>query len=514
MESDDSQNTVTRTTRRSTRQSTAKAMNIEAREPIKRTKRSKSNTAQEAAENGAKETNNASGDTRSPNKKRRLEEDEVMEGDENVCMDVEPEASLEKQKLQEKGLSLDSLYSSKQPEYPKSLLIVNSLTPSVLLARSQSSQNDDLGVLRNKAVEPSRSERVSSAKSPHPLGSQEDRPQTQWTKSRSTADYQQTMAKARASGVPKRTHYVPVGYSKSGVSCTPQQHVNNVPQQKLIQRKNQGTFQLNNAAGGHVFCFCWYLTRLVCLLLLSAAVLLAYKAPALQNLTGDGENLTKKVKLVEFSAKWSDLQSKFPGQRLELWKRSRIHLERHLRTARPTEPVSLILAAGRRAERTLYCLAQGLATAFSAAHNASVLHIDGVAAAGQDSDQVKMDIDSKLQGAFGGGDQPAAVIHRFEELPPGSTLIFYRYCDHENAAYKQVFLAFTVLLPQDHLETQHSLKEVEEIVQDYIAERFVGSGGQAAFDHMDADKLSGLWSRISHLILPVAVESQVELNGC
>ena len=255
--------------------------------------------------------------------------------------------------------------------------------------------------------------------------------------------------------------------------------------------------------------FCWYFTRLVCLMLLSAAVLLAYqKSPALQN-------LTKEVKPGEFLAKFSDLQHQFPSQCPELWKRSRIHLKKHLQAARPTEPVSLILAAGRGAERTLYCLARGLASAFSAAHNTSgVLLIDGAAAAGGDSDQVKMDIDGKLQEAFGGGEQPAAVVHRLEELPPGSTLIFYRYCDHENAAYKRVFLAFTVLLPQEHLESQQSLKEVEEIVQDYITHRFVGSDNQRAFNQMDTDKLSGLWSRISHLILPVAAENQVELTGC
>ena len=208
------------------------------------------------------------------------------------------------------------------------------------------------------------------------------------------------------------------------------------------------------------------------------------------------------------------LKNRFHSQRPELWKRSKIHLERHLRTAEPTEPVSLILAAGRSAERTLYCLAKGLAAAFSAAHNASVLCIDGATTAGQDTDKVKMDIDNKLQGAFGEGNQPAAVIHHFEELPPGSTLIFYRYCDHENAAYKQVFLAFTVLLPQDHLDSQHSLNKVEETVQEYIADRFVGPSHRPSFDQMDADKLSGLWSRISHLILPVAEEPQVELNGC
>jgi len=255
--------------------------------------------------------------------------------------------------------------------------------------------------------------------------------------------------------------------------------------------------------------FCWSLTMLVGFVLLSAAVVLVWqKALALQN-------LTKEVKAEEFLAKLSALQSLFPSQRPELWKRSRMHLQRHLKTTQPMEPVSLILAAGRGAERTLYCLARSLALAFAAAHNVSnVLVIDGAAMDGRDSDQVKMDIDRKLSGAFGGGKQPAAVIHRLEELPPGSTLIFYRYCDHENAAFKRVFLAFTVLLPREHLESQHSLKAVEEIVQDYIADRFVGSSSQQAFNQMDTDKLSGLWSRISHLILPVVAESQVELGGC
>lgn len=206
-------------------------------------------------------------------------------------------------------------------------------------------------------------------------------------------------------------------------------------------------------------------------------------------------------------------KTRFPNQRSELWRRSRIHLEKHLENAQPTEPVSLILTAGHRAERTLLCLAQGLASAFSSALNGSVLLIDGASKAHQDSDQVKLDIDSQLRGAFE-GDKPVAVIHRFEELPPGSTLIFYRYCDHENSAYKGVFLAFTVLLPQEDLEPQLTVKEVEETVQEYIKVRFVGSSSKSTFNSMDADKLSGLWSRISHLVLPVAAESEVEENGC
>lgn len=207
------------------------------------------------------------------------------------------------------------------------------------------------------------------------------------------------------------------------------------------------------------------------------------------------------------------LKTQFPHQRAELWSRSRIHMLKHLQTAQPTEPVSLILTAGVKAERTLRCLAQGLASAFSSALNASVLHIDGAGKASQDSDQVKLEIDSSLQGAFE-GDKPVAVIHRFEELPPGSTLIFYRYCDHENAAYKKTCLIFTVLLEEEEeIPAKSRLNAVEEMVDDHLQKKFL-SDGPIAFDRMDLDKYGGLWSRISHLILPVAAEETMEHEGC
>ncbi|XP_075943908.1 torsin-1A-interacting protein 2-like isoform X2 [Anarhichas minor] len=208
------------------------------------------------------------------------------------------------------------------------------------------------------------------------------------------------------------------------------------------------------------------------------------------------------------------VKTQFPNQRAELWNRSKIHLLRHLQTAQPTEPVSLILTAGHRGERTLHCLAQRLASAFSSSLNASVLHIDGASKASQDSDQVKLDIDAKLQGAFE-GDKPVAVIDRFEELPPGSTLIFYRYCDHENAAYKNTCLIFTVLLgEEEEIPAETRLSTVEEMVDDHLQKKFLSDGRPVSFDRMDLDKYGGLWSRISHLILPVAAEERIEHQGC
>lgn len=211
-----------------------------------------------------------------------------------------------------------------------------------------------------------------------------------------------------------------------------------------------------------------------------------------------------------FHQEMEKLMVQFPSQREELWKRSRIHLQRHFQITQPTEPVSVILTAGVRAEGTLRCLAQSIASALSSALNASALHLDGASKSSQDSDLVKSDIDSQLQKAFEGG-KPIAVIHRFEELPPASTLIFYRYCDHENAAFKKTFLIFTVLLEEEEeIQAKIRLSEVEEMVTDHLQKKFLSHGHPTGFDKMDIDKYGGLWSRISHLILPVATETRIE----
>uniref|UniRef100_A0A3Q2V531 Torsin-1A-interacting protein 2-like n=1 Tax=Haplochromis burtoni TaxID=8153 RepID=A0A3Q2V531_HAPBU len=248
---------------------------------------------------------------------------------------------------------------------------------------------------------------------------------------------------------------------------------------------------------------------------LAVAIVVAIVAIALHFLQPESPPQTNDVpKIDDFLRQLEKVKTRFPNQRAELWNRGRIHLKRHLQTTQPTEPVSLILTAGLRAEKTLNCLARDLASAYSSALNASVLHIDGASKASQDSDHVKLDIDRKLQGAFD-GDKPVAVIHRFEELPPGSTLIFYRYCDHENAAYKNTFLIFTVLLgEEDEIPAKISLCAVEEMVDDHLQKKFLTHGHPVSFDMMDLDKYGGLWSRISHLILPVAAEQRIELEGC
>ncbi|XP_017262771.1 torsin-1A-interacting protein 1-like isoform X2 [Kryptolebias marmoratus] len=500
--------------RRSTRQS-GKALIVEPtpRGPLKRTKRP-SEDQPSAAVKGVKHVENGWEDEDSPKKKHRFDNGDGDSVGENE-MDVEESAKeVEKNENQEMDIEEDSSNETSQPKICKAGTIKEvNLSPRVVLGqRCQTSHslNEDL-----KGIKPKQAALKQPA-SPTKCTPQV-KPPVKTDKIHnvpiiSMDEYRRKMeAKARSTGLLKANHFVQSVRPPSEKTCTMRQRVNSIPAPKETlhltkQEASKKTAGTKNNSG-----FVWWV---IFLLLLSSSTLLAYKfLPVLQRTAGVGRHRSTEVKLETFSDRLSLLKAQFPSQRPDLWKRSRIHLEKHLKTAHPTEPVSLMFAAGLGAKRTLDCLARSTASVYSSALNASVLHLDGVSKSGQDSDKVKLDIDNQLRAAFG-GDKPVAVIHRFEELPPGSTLIFYRYCDHENAAYKQVFLLFTVLLPQEEIGGELSLEKVEELVHDYVEGKQVGSTSNSAYNEMDIDKFSGLWSRISHLILPVVPEEQIERDGC
>ncbi|XP_054908567.1 torsin-1A-interacting protein 2-like [Poeciliopsis prolifica] len=507
--------------RRSLRR-TGKVLVVEPtpRGPLKRT-RKKSEPQSSAEAKAAKNVENGLDDEESPTKKRRLDareeqgdnlSDDEMEVQESV-KDTENGEDLEMDVVEE------PLKETSQPKTYNDRYEMMNLSPRVVLHKSKPSLslNEDSQGTKTKKAEvkaPSLPNKAHSHVKPA-----ENRPAVPIT---SMDEYRRKM-EARDAATSSLVESRPNQVFQSVYSTSEKTHpsllhprVNNIPDQKKAdgltkqdEKKKMAGTQISS--GNSCRGFFWYLWHLVLLVLLSSATLLAYRIlPVLQNKAGGGGGRQHREAIPEkFSDSLSNLQSQFPSQREELWKRTQIHLAKHLKTAEPTEPVSLILVAGRKAERTLLCLARGLASTYSSALNGSALLIDGASKAGQDSDKVKLDVDNQLQAAFE-GDKPAVVIHRFEELPPGSTLIFYRYCDHETAAYKQAFLLFTALLPQDEVGSELNLKEVEELVQSHVEAKLVDSVSKASFNEMDIDKFGGLWSRISHVILPVVSEVKQE----
>ncbi|XP_055020910.1 torsin-1A-interacting protein 2 isoform X2 [Boleophthalmus pectinirostris] len=500
----------TRQLRRSTRSSSAsaKAASFEPtpRGPLKRTKKFSKPQSEVPSSNGT--NNNDSDEDGSPNKKTRLQTGDILGGGDG---NVPPEDVLEPMETQNESEELEEhvkapIQHSPHPQNPPGPFGDVKLRPLVVLGQRCSVSHPESENVIKCQVEQPKKNATSPSKSIIPPKRTSDVCHVTVT---SMAEYKRKM-EAKSTENPRVNHYVPSNYPATikRQRTTVSTQKTSVSERKQEKKKTTVSHQSSGVSSKG---FLHYLWQLVLLILLSAGVFLAFKHLPTRQKAKDDSEPSRSVNSGLFVEKLSNVMMLFPSQRPELWKRSQIHLQKHLDTPHPTEPVSLVLTAGLRAKETLQCLAQNIASAFSSAFNTSAVVINGESKANMDSDQVKMDIDSQLKAAFG-SDNVAAVIHRFEELPPGSTLIFYRYCDHETAAFKRAFLLFTVLLSVEDLSTQQSLKEVEEMVRDHVEERFVGK--ETAFNKMDADKFSGLWSRIAHLILPVAYEDEKEQKGC
>ena len=191
-----------------------------------------------------------------------------------------------------------------------------------------------------------------------------------------------------------------------------------------------------------------------------------------------------------FANKIVELQSSFTNQTDRFWRIIKNRGLAHLRSASPPQPHVLLLAAPPAAHSIVECFARKLAEALDPKHKRLLAIIDGREERSYPGEETKKKMDDLLIRRFKKGHK-AALVHHLELLPPPSPLLFYSYCDDQNAPHKHVAIIFTVHLP---VEPDASLepKEAEGTVEKYLAD--------IVWAKEDKDAVAALLSRVADTV--------------
>ena len=198
-----------------------------------------------------------------------------------------------------------------------------------------------------------------------------------------------------------------------------------------------------------------------------------------------------------------ELQQSFTNQTERFWMILKNRGLAHLRNKHPTQPLVFLLVAPPPAHEWVDCLAIKLAEKFDPKRKTNLATIDGNQEKDNSADKTKEKMDEILEEKFKAGHR-VALIHHLELLPPPSPLLFYSYCDDQNAPYKHVTIIFTVNLP-DEPSSSLSPKEAEGIVEEYL--------GNEVWSKVDKDAVSALLSRIATTVALMNGESTNSLKA-
>ena len=258
----------------------------------------------------------------------------------------------------------------------------------------------------------------------------------------------------------------------------------NAPQCTLDDKENDGSRDYNSV----VHNYRWLLFPCLAVVILFMAIMLR---PSQPSPTSDFDY----VKI--FENKLRSLQSVLTNQTDRFWKILKNRGLSHLRNLNPRQPLVLLLASPPPAHDVTNCLAQKLAEALDPKHKKNLAQVDGIKVKRNPGEKVKKSMDDLLKEKFQQGHR-AAVIQHLELLPPPSPLLFYSYCDDQNAPHKHVAIIFTVHLPS---EPDLSLppKEAEGMVEKYLSNDVWARENQ--------DSIAALLSRVADTVVLMNGES-------
>lgn len=184
------------------------------------------------------------------------------------------------------------------------------------------------------------------------------------------------------------------------------------------------------------------------------------------------------------------LQLIFTNQTDRFWRILKNRGLAHLRNTNPRQPLVFLLAAPPAAHGIVDCLATELAQELDAKHKRNLAIVDGAKEKHKPGEKAKKDMDELLIEKFQNGHRVALIRH-LELLPPPSPLLFYSYCDDQNAPHKHVAIIFTVHLPEEP-DLSLPANEAEGAVEKYLANQVWAKEEQ--------DSVAALLSRVADTV--------------
>ena len=185
-----------------------------------------------------------------------------------------------------------------------------------------------------------------------------------------------------------------------------------------------------------------------------------------------------------------ELQSSFANQTDRFWRIIKNRGVAHLNNTSPPQPLVLLLAAPPAAHRMVDCFAKKLAEGLDPEYKRMLPMIDGREGRSYPGEDTKKKMDDLLIRSFKKGHR-AALVHHLELLPLPSPLLFYSYCDDQNAPYKHVAIIFTVHMPEEP-DASLAPKEAEGTVEKYLTE--------TVWAKEDNDAVTALLSRVADTV--------------
>lgn len=190
-----------------------------------------------------------------------------------------------------------------------------------------------------------------------------------------------------------------------------------------------------------------------------------------------------------------ELKYDFPAQRRRTWKIVQATSKHVLNETDPIYPSIVLMASEVENSRLMTCIANKIAEKFklSTGDRSGKYTTDISSYSNLDPAKQKMELDEAFLKAFN-KDGKSILIENLQQLSGEAALLLYKYCDNDNAPFKNVLILLTINVSGEDVDLSESSN-----IESYLAGVWQ--------KNIHADKVNALMSRVANNIVVIKKES-------